>query len=557
MRKSLLLVLLGVFASVRAAQDPSFVAPMPIAMELSANFGELRANHFHSGLDLKTQQAIGQPVSSIDDGYVSRINISPSGYGNCLYVAHPNGYTSVYAHLDRFLPFIDSIAKKEQYRRESFAIDLFLEPDAIPVKRGQQFAYSGNTGSSGWPHLHFEIRDTRTQDPIDPQIFFPIADNMAPRPRRFRLLPLQSQGLVRGKASAQNFDVVLLQAGLYGLKSDTIEAWGKIGMAVKAYDHMPLQSNIYGIYRLQVYVDGNLHFEYLNDRFSFDQTRMINSLIDYPMWYQKGEVFMRTYLLPGNQLPLYPFVSGDGSLLIDEQRDYSVRMIFSDRAGNQSQLRFVVRGVRKPLKPQPERASQTCFVRQDTNRFENGEVFLQIPPKALYEDLQFDYARMADSLGLSDVHHLGQAYVPLQQYADLRIRLHADSVDTSKLYVARGGRKGGWESVGGRCSDGWIQTRVRELGTFKVLCDTVAPTIRLLNKGAQMRYKIGDTGTGIASYRGTVDGQWALFVYDAKNATLRYNFDAKRVQRGKMHTVALELTDGVGNRQTHSVEVWW
>ena len=276
------LIACGCLLACTVARSADYVPPMPIKMELSANFGELRANHFHSGLDLKTQKAIGQPVYAIDDGYLVRINISATGYGNCLYVAHPGGYTSVYAHLDHFLPFIDSIAKNEQYRRESFAIDYFPEIGSIPIKRGQQIAVSGNSGSSGGPHLHFEIRDSRTQDALDPQIFFPVEDNVAPRPRMFRIVPFVGEGTVRGKDKAANFDLLNVQSGKYRLKNDTVRVWGKVGLAIKAYDHMPEQSNIYGIYRLQVFVDDSLKFEYLNDRISFAQTRIQSHGPDSP-----------------------------------------------------------------------------------------------------------------------------------------------------------------------------------------------------------------------------------------------------------------------------------
>ena len=189
MKRILLGGLVSLIFSLGTAQEksPEFRQPMDIPVALSANFGELRANHVHSGLDLKTQQVCGQKVYAVQEGYVSRIHVSATGYGNCLYIDHPSGYTSVYAHLDRFLPFIDSIAKREQYARESFALDYYPEAGSIPVKKGQLIAYSGNSGSSGGPHLHFEIRETATQKAMDPQQFYQIYDNLAPKFKKIRL----------------------------------------------------------------------------------------------------------------------------------------------------------------------------------------------------------------------------------------------------------------------------------------------------------------------------------------------------------------------------------
>ena len=560
MKRILLLIALGMLLYGAAAEpaDPGFRLPMDIPVALSANFGELRANHFHSGLDFKTQQVCGQKVYAVQDGYVSRIHISPYGYGNCLYVDHPSGYTTVYAHLERFLPFVDSIAKREQYARESFAIDYYPPEGSLPVKKGQLIAYSGNSGGSGGPHLHFEVREADTQRALDPQQFYRIFDDQAPRFKKLRLVPVAGEGAVRGQGLAQTFAVRQLDGGGCRLSKDTVEAWGKIGLEVKSYDYMPGQNNIYGVYHLRVEVDGLPVFEYRNDGFLFSETRMINAFIDYPAWYQHNDVYMRTFLLPGNRLPLFPQMEEEGYLTINEQRCYNVRLTAEDRQGNASELRFVIRG-RKQLVPVVHVVTDVNKMYHDMPfRYANDDVELSIPAGALYEDAYFHYDARRDSAGYSDVHHLLQGTVPLQQAATVRVRLKNDTLpDKRKYYIARVGRKGGYDFVGNAYEGGFLSGTTRNLGTFRVLCDTVPPEVRLVSRGESVRVRIADKESGIASYRGTVDGRWALFVYDAKNASLQYRFDPKRVQKGREHPVEITVKDQCGNVSTLSLMAYW
>ena len=560
MKRILLGGLVSLIFSLGTAQEksPEFRQPMDIPVALSANFGELRANHFHSGLDLKTQQVCGQKVYAVQDGYVSRIHVSATGYGNCLYIDHPSGYTSVYAHLDRFLPFIDSIAKREQYARESFALDYYPEAGSIPVKKGQLIAYSGNSGSSGGPHLHFEIRETATQKAMDPQQFYQIYDNLAPKFKKIRLQPVAGEGVVRGQGIAQTYGAQLRDNGWYGLSKDTIEAWGRIGMEVKSYDYMPGQSNIYGVYHLWVEVDGLPVFEYCNDGFLFSETRMINAFIDYPAWYQKNDVFMRTYLLPGNGLPLYKQVEDDGYLMVNEERCYEVKVFATDRQGNVSKLRFVLKG-RKQLVPVVHVVTNANKMYRDMPAsYANNDVELQIPAGSLYDDIYFHYDVRADSLGYSDIHQLDKATVPLQTAATVKIRLKNDTLaDKSKYYIARNGRKGGYDFVGNTYENGFLSGTTRNLGTFRIRCDTIPPVVRLLSRGESVRVKITDVASGIATYRGMVDGKWALFAYDAKTMTLKYTFDPKRVQRGREHPVEVTVRDMCGNESTLAFMAYW
>ncbi|MFR9165304.1 MAG: M23 family metallopeptidase [Dysgonomonas sp.] len=255
-------------------------SPLKIPVYLSANFGELRNNHFHSGIDIKTQGVINKPVYSVADGYISRISVSPSGYGLALYITHPEtGQTSVYGHLESFIPSVEKYVKSKQYEQESFRVNLSPEKNEFPVKRGQLIAYSGNTGSSGGPHVHFEIRDTETEHPLDPLVYYTdiIKDNVPPDLRGIAVYPIAEKGVVNNSSTPLRQNVTKAKNGNYlPLKTD-ISAWGTIGIGVKAYDKMSATSNIYGVKIVRLYVDDNKVFESDINRYSFDETRALNS----------------------------------------------------------------------------------------------------------------------------------------------------------------------------------------------------------------------------------------------------------------------------------------
>ncbi|MCC8147214.1 MAG: M23 family metallopeptidase, partial [Bacteroidales bacterium] len=264
------------FISATHAQD--LVPPLDIPLYLSGNFGELRANHFHSGIDFKTQGVTGLPVKSVKEGYISRISVSPYGYGNALYIDHPDGTTSVYAHLDRFTPDIESVVRDSQYVKETFAVNLFFSPDQLSIAKGEKIAYSGNTGSSGGPHVHFEIRETQTEMPLDPLPFYKdkIKDTRPPEIRGLMIFPQFNKGVVNGNTNNQEVELIKNSSGQMIVK-DKITAWGEIGVGIKAYDRMNETSNIYGVNEIILKVDGEEVYHSIMDKFSFDKTRYLNT----------------------------------------------------------------------------------------------------------------------------------------------------------------------------------------------------------------------------------------------------------------------------------------
>lgn len=315
---------------------------------LSGNTGEIRPNHFHAGLDVTTNQKVGIPVLAAADGYVSRIKVSTFGYGHALYVTHANGFTTVYAHLERYRGNIRDYVRKKQYEKNSFEIELFPEKNALRVHKGDTLGYSGNTGSSGGPHLHFEIRDTKTEEFIDPLLFGfnEVRDNSAPVVQAVALRTFGLDSRVYDEFGRKAFSPT--RNGNKYVLSDTITAWGVLGLEIKATDYQGSASNPNGISGMELRVNGKDIFTYKMERCYFDETRNINVHIDYERYIEHGERFQRAYRAEGNKLRLYKTSEANGRLVIDREAVYDVVLGVSDALGNKSFLTFTILG-KKPF----------------------------------------------------------------------------------------------------------------------------------------------------------------------------------------------------------------
>ena len=247
----MLMALMGVLPGVQAQEKPEnpFVSPFDFPLLLSGNFGELRANHFHGGVDFKTQGVVGKPIRCIADGYISRVTVTPGGYGQAVYITHDNGYTSVHGHLHKFMTEVEQVVEAYQYEHETFAVDLTFGPDRFPLKQGEVFALAGNEGYSFGPHLHMELRKTDTGEYIDPLQFYTdiIKDKTAPRATHIMLYPQAGKGVVAGSSKKKALSLAALQT--------PVMAWGKIAVGIKAYDYMDGTSNNYGVRSVTLLVD--------------------------------------------------------------------------------------------------------------------------------------------------------------------------------------------------------------------------------------------------------------------------------------------------------------
>ena len=535
---------------------PQLHRPLDIPMVLSGNFGELRNNHFHSGLDFKTQGKTGFPIYCAEDGYVSRVLVSPWGFGRAIYVVHPSiGLTTVYGHLEAFSNKIDKIVRQEQYRQESFRVDMSFSPDEIPVRKGEIIARSGNSGSSGGPHLHMDVRETATENPLDPMPYFKkyIKDNVAPSVRSIALYPEDDSGVVDGVGRA-----AYRQPAKFG---EPFVAWGRVVPGIKAYDKMPGVSNIYGVKYLTLEIDGKQVYRRVIERFSFDSTRAVHTLVNYPDKVNKSSWVMVTRVPKSRPLGAMIETDGDnGVITINEERDYNCRFLLEDEHGNRSSVKFVIRGKRSEI---PEKRDAGTLFRYDgTNSYNMNGLKVMFQPGTFYDDIYFSTKCSDDAGYCSPVHSVGSADIPLHKSFDMEIDVTRDTlVDKRKYCLVRIDGKSK-RAVPAEYKEGKMVTRVNRFGKYTVTTETTSPTVTprrpaRWGKRRCVSYRISDGMSGVESYRGEIDGKFVLFEYDGKSGLLTYRPESSRVKKGKKHVVTMTVTDACGNTtESRSTFVW-
>jgi putative peptidase len=533
--------------------------PFDFPILLSGNFGELRSNHFHSGIDFKTQGVEGKPVHAVQEGYVSRISVSPWGYGNGLYITHPDGTTTVYGHLQRFSKKIADYVKEQQYAQESFNVNLILPPDTLPVEKGEVVALSGNTGSSGGPHLHFEVRDTESEEVMDPLNYFMdrITDTRPPKIQGILIVPMEGSGVVNGKAKKLELKPVTAKDGKHVL-TGKIEAWGDIGLAVKTYDHMDNTANIYGVKDITLTADSLVIFHSNLNQYAFDETRYLNSFTDYEEWKDHRSFYIRSFVEPGNRLRFIESVNR-GILHIDKERTYHLVYTLADAFGNTTKLSVWIDGKEQDI-PHPETTGTELFHWGSENRFGAKGIRLTIPQGNLYNDLYFRYAVKENEQALAATHILHNSPVAIHKSAQLSIRLQQDSLENKQLYGIVRVQNGRYSWIGGKYRNGWIDADIKELGSYTIAQDTVPPVITPINPATWVNkkafvFRLSDNLSGVQTYRGEVDGKFILFEMNNKSV-ITYRFDSERLKKGE-HILTLEVKDAAGNRSHYTYPFVW
>lgn len=552
-------------------QNPTYRNPLDIPIVLSGNFGELRSSHFHSGLDIKTNGQEGLNVYAVEDGYVSRIRVSPSGYGKALYIDHPDGNTTVYGHLSAYSDSIARYVLESQYRLESFSIDVYPGPGTLPVSKGQLIAKSGNSGSSGGPHLHFEVRETRSELALNPLAFgFSVADKQSPEINGIRIYPIGDSSSVQGSASEQQFLTEVISGNCKLKHTSPIRINGKAGFAIHTNDRFSGGSNICGVYKVRMVVDNVLIYEHVFDKLSFDQRRNLHGHRDYRIWRADKRDFQRTFALPNQDLVIYNQLK-DRGVVAFSPGDHKVRFESLDYAGNTSVLEFSVKS--DTPAPVPKRAtisgdrsgSGVYYARFDKDlEIETGELHATIPALSLFEDAHIVAGVVPGSgSNFGSQYEVGDPNIPLLAPITVRIRVDSLPKQPQKLLLARKDPSSGKVSaIKASFVNGWLQGESADFGIFYALIDTIAPSIKPYDFRKELKgkksftFKISDNFSGIESANGWIDGKWILMDFDAKTASLTYVFDKTRVLPGN-HKLVVKVRDERGNEAVYENSFTW
>ena len=534
----------------------TFQSPVDYEISLAGNFGEPRPNHFHGGIDIKTEGREGKHIYAIADGYVSRITMGLFGFGNAVYITHPTGQTSVYCHLKAFSPRIKAALRRYQYRHETCIADARLTPLDVPVSQGQFIALSGNTGHSTAPHLHLELHDTRTWEMLDPYPYLNhyIADTVAPQAHGLMAVPQSEADYFNESSRKQTF----------GIASHHIDrrftAWGRVGFALWANDYMQGSYNHYGIHETILNVDGHQVFRSLVDSIPVSLNRMVNSWGDYDHWLHYHTWYIKSFAEPGNTLPMLKTDSQRGVVTFNEERDYQLEYILHDYKGNEARYTFTVTG-RAPVttSASADTAAPTAlsalFRWNQTNSFSLPGMQLIVPYGLLTSDIHIRPTVNRRPGYLSDAYSFSPTSLPLVGDAEISIFARTDNYDTDSLLFAEADPTKFYISCNGKFSGGsyergWVSGRIRELASTCLLeYDDCPPDVRPLSLTAgRLLLALSDRQSGISTFKAWVDGRFVVFDAVEKTSNVVCHLSETPIKpTGKSHHLKFMATDNRHN----------
>ena len=556
------LVIISLCAATQPIPYPKnyFRSPVDIPLDLSANFGELRSNHWHMGLDIRTKQKENLPVYAAAGGYIASIGIRPQSFGRFIIINHPNGLSTLYAHLNDFFPALESYVTEKQYANESWAIELKFAPDEFPVNARQFIAHSGNTGGSQGPHLHFEIFDTRSGKRLNPLLFgFPISDKVAPT-----IVKLAMYDRTRSvyEQSPVFYSLKKTDSG-YIIPGNKLIRTGleKVSFAIQAYDRQSGSNNPNGIYSAKIYQDEEPLLAFILDSIDYDETVYMNAHIDYMHKANGGVYVQHLSRLPGDHGAAYKSYVNDGIVQFSDTLIHRIDIDVKDPYGNTSTVNFKIQWIDSLSSPGNLVAATAKVKAGETYAFEKHDFEIKIPSQALYDNIQPLYYRNSSGLAnaISAVHKFSDATIPV--HTDISVRIKPDRLVPAgwkdKLLIQRSGkgntiRKATWEGE-------WLSASFGDLGSFQVLADVIPPFINELGKGdtinlsaaSRIMFSPTDNFGIVKKFRAELNGKWLRFTND-KSRNWIYQFD-ERCPYG-VHFLTVTVEDHVGNQTTKS---WW
>jgi murein DD-endopeptidase MepM/ murein hydrolase activator NlpD len=530
-----------------------FSSPMDIPLSISGSFGELRPNHFHSGLDFRTEKREGLPVYAAADGYISRIKISNTGYGKVIYINHPNGYTTVYGHLQKCSAHIQEMVKKEHYAKKTYEIELYLAPTELPVKKGDLIAYSGNTGSSGGPHLHFEFRDTASEMVINPLFFgleADVKDGKAPQITGLMAYSIGDSSQINGSVKPVMISLSLQKDGSY--LAAKVLASGKIGFSINTFDTANDTYNKNGIYKLDTYMNGLPYFGYEFDSFSFDETRYINTFIDYSVYEAQKQRYQKLflgYMYPNNIIKVK---KNDGIINVSSNFTMNYKIVVQDFVGNKTVVNIPISYANLPITKKEEVLKTNFFLKaRNDNSYVKDNVSVFIPEKTFFEDFYLKFDVINNELFLHDKSQAVNGNISISYDVS-----NIPENEREKMFIAN--------LNNGRIiyhptykKDDAFSIKTKNLGKFFLAKDEIAPKIYKpnftdgdnLDEQKTLQVSISDDVSGIKEYNAFLNGQWILMEYENKNNRLIHYLSDNMYQIGK-NELKIIVSDNLGNSTT-------
>jgi len=518
--------------------------PLNIPLIISGTFGELRANHFHAGLDIKTNGKEGYQVKSFYGGYIDRIRVSTSGYGKALYIKHPNGLTSVYAHLSKFSSKIESFVKSHQYKKEVFEIQLFPKNNEIKVKAGEIIGLSGNTGGSSGPHLHFEVRDSKNQKTINPLNFLNnIKDDRKPSIRSMYVFENNDDY----PETISKHEIKKINDSVY--KSENILTGGKISFGLNMFDRQSLSYNRNGIYKASIYQNDSLKFEYTFNELAFEDSEFINLLRDYKTKKEKGITIQRIIKHPESKKSFLINKNNNGFFDIKNNKKYFFTLKISDYEGNNSFVEITIIG--KAIKNIFLEA-EGKLIKTDEDyliKFKNKEIMFK--KNTLYDNVYLNIKESNDTL------YIDKDIYPLKTPIEISFKINSnDSLLNRQSFISKLNSKGKPIYLSTQKKENKFHLKSNSLGVFFITKDTISPEIKPVNfyKGQWisrfnfLKLKIKDDFSGMKNYKGFLNNKWILFEYEPKTKILTYNFSDIKFKNTK-HNLKIYLEDNVGNKK--------
>jgi hypothetical protein len=530
-----------------------FRNPLNIPISLSGNFGELRPNHYHMGLDLRTNKVENLPVFAAADGYIARIKIEPGGFGRAIYINHPNGFTTLYAHLNNFFPALDKYLKQRQYELESWNVMLELTPDLFPVKKGDFLAYSGNTGGSQAPHLHFEIRRTVDDVNVNPMLFgFPVGDNTAPLISRFAVYDRADLGIHETAAKT----IAVKKTGNIFTTSPALIRTNtpQVSFAIGATDTHSGSTNANGIFESVLYHNEEAVVGFRMDQISYNHTRYLNAHIDYRMRSLGGPYYQNLSELQGYLPSIYKKVQNDGVIDISDGEVHKIKIVVKDAYGNASTLVTQVQFDGSLSRQIPAPAGKKFYpLMVDVHETDNAEFVLG--ESALYDSVHVRYSTTAATspAAVSDLHVIGAHFIPVHSGVLVRLRPKRNLSTEQRERVVMQRLTGPRTEVQKVLWNGdWALASFREFGSYQLLLDEEPPVITPvgftdgsdLSRASRIVFTVKDNYNSFRNFRAELDGKWLRFTND-KGRSFIYTFDEK-CPRGD-HELKVKVQDEAGN----------